>query len=194
MTAADAIPWVMPGAFSWMNEPTSWSAGPPLEVTTDPGTDYWQRTHYGFRRDNGHFLASRVRGDFLLRVSVDFAPNMQYDQCGALVRADEDAWIKCSVEYENPEMSHLGSVVTTHGYSDWATQEIPSGVHDMTYRVRRVGDDFVVEWASDGSTWHQLRVAHLHDCPDELTVGFYACSPTGPGFVCHAREVTVSTY
>ena len=28
-----------------------------------------------------------------------------------------------------------GSVVTNHGYSDWATTDIPAGVKEMWYRL-----------------------------------------------------------
>lgn len=34
---------------------------------------------------------------------------------------DSDNWLKVSVEYENEEFQHLGSVATNNGYSDWAT-------------------------------------------------------------------------
>jgi regulation of enolase protein 1 (concanavalin A-like superfamily) len=27
-----------------------------LEIFTDEQTDFWQNTHYGFQRDNGHCL------------------------------------------------------------------------------------------------------------------------------------------
>lgn len=180
-----------PDAFRWSAAPRRWSPGPPLEVLTDPETDFWQRTHYGFRRDNGHLLSAPVRGDFTLLVAVDYAPNAQYDQCGAFIRADPDNWIKCSVEYETAELSHLGSVVTLGGFSDWGTQEIASSVREITYRVQRAGEDFLVEWSHDGAAWHQLRVCHFTDCPDELSVGFYACSPTGAGFICRARQIEI---
>ncbi len=99
--------------------------------------------------------------------------------------------MKCSVEYETPGLSPLGSVVTLSGYSDWATEVVPSSVREMVYRVRRPGEDFLADWSQDGSNWHQLRVWHFMDCPDELGAGFYACSPTGPGFVAHAREIEI---
>jgi regulation of enolase protein 1 (concanavalin A-like superfamily) len=35
-----------------------------LRVVTDAKTDFWRETHYGFIRDNGHFFACRVPGDF----------------------------------------------------------------------------------------------------------------------------------
>ena len=45
-------------------------------------------------------------------------------------------WLKASVEYENEKFQHLGSVVTNHGYSDWATTAIPSDVKQMWYSYR----------------------------------------------------------
>ncbi|MFN8485062.1 MAG: DUF1349 domain-containing protein [Anaerolineae bacterium] len=182
-----------PGRFRWSDEPARWDAGPPLEVTTRPDTDYWQRTHYGFRRDNGHFLSTPVGGDFVLTAHVAFAPTGQYDQCGLMVRVDADTWIKCSVEYETPTLSRLGSVVTNLGFSDWATQDVPSTVTQMWYTIRREGSDFLLAWADDGQDWRQMRVAHLHTCPDEIEVGFYACSPTGAGFTCRVHALTLDS-
>ncbi len=181
-----------PERFRWSHEPPRWTAGPPLEITTAPDTDYWQRTHYGFRRDNGHFLAAAVAGDFTVTAHVAFAPTAQYDQCGLMVRVDAATWIKCSVEYETPTLSRLGSVVTNLGYSDWATQDIASGVSEMWYQVRREGSDFTLAWADDGATWRQMRIAHLHTCPDDIAVGFYACSPTGRGFTCRVYELQLA--
>ncbi len=181
-----------PERFRWSHEPPLWTVGPPLEVTTGPDTDYWQRTHYGFRRDNGHFLHAQVAGDFTLTAYIAFAPTAQYDQCGLMVRVDEETWIKCSAEYETPAMSRLGSVVTNLGYSDWATQDISSNVAEIWYSIKREGSDFLLAWADDGADWRQMRVAHLHNCPEEIAAGFYACSPTGPGFTCRVLELQLA--
>jgi hypothetical protein len=82
--------------FRWLHEPPHWQLDDSLTFTTAPDTDYWQRTHYGFRRDNGHFFSIPVRGDFVLSARYASAPNAQYDQCGLLVRADSDTWVRCS--------------------------------------------------------------------------------------------------
>ncbi|NTU81344.1 MAG: DUF1349 domain-containing protein, partial [Chloroflexales bacterium] len=109
--------------FQWAHEPPAWQLTDVLELTTAPDTDYWQRTHYGFQRDNGHFFFTPLRGDFTLRAELHSAPNAQYDQCGLLARASAATWVKCSAEYETATQSRLGSVVTNHGYSDWSTQD-----------------------------------------------------------------------
>lgn len=179
--------------FRWLHEPPRWQLADALEITTAPDTDYWQRTHYGFRRDNGHFFCTPVRGDFALSARLTSAPNAQYDQCGLLMRADSETWVKCSAEYETPTHSRLGSVVTNHGYSDWATQDVAGAARELWYRLRREGDDVFIDWSEDGAVWRQMRVAHLHGCPAELLVGVYACSPTGPGFTCAASDLAVET-
>ncbi|KQW51837.1 MULTISPECIES: DUF1349 domain-containing protein [unclassified Roseateles] len=175
--------------FRWSNEPAAWHVGDALEITTRPDTDYWQRTHYGFRRDNGHFFFVAVTGDFSLTAWLWFTPNAQYDQCGVMCRASADTWIKASVEYEPDGPSRLGSVVTNLGYSDWATQDVDSTLNRLWYRLSRRGADFCVESSANGTTWQQLRIAHLHDCPDEIDVGVYACSPVGPGFGCRVQAL-----
>lgn len=50
------------------------AAAETLHVEPDAPTDFWQRTHYGFRVDNGHFLHADVTGDFVLGVRVCFRP------------------------------------------------------------------------------------------------------------------------
>lgn len=177
--------------FQWAHEPPSWQLGEALELTTAHDTDYWQRTHYGFRRDNGHFFFTLVEGDFTLVARLRGAPNAQYDQCGLLARAGAETWVKCSAEYETASHSRLGSVVTNLGYSDWATQDIAGPVTDLWYRLRREGDDIFVDWSQDGADWRQMRVAHLHAYPPELQAGVYACSPTGPGFTCAVTDLRI---
>lgn len=42
---------------SWMNEPARSEVLPgSVAITTDPGTDLWQRTYYGFPNDNAPAL------------------------------------------------------------------------------------------------------------------------------------------
>lgn len=178
--------------FRWFNEPAAWHLDNALELTTLPDTDYWQRTHYGFRRDNGHFFYAELDGDFTLTAHLSFLPTGQYDQCGLMCRVDSDTWIKCSAESETPAFSHLGSVVTVRGYSDWATQEIPATVTALHYRLDRRGSDFRISWSLDGRDWRQMRITHLDPCPDRIQAGIYACSPVGPGFVCRVHSLTIS--
>ena len=70
-----------------------------LTIITDPETDFWQQTHYGFRADNGHFLYLKVAGDFSVTTRVRFHPAHLYDQAGLMVRVGPSCWIKTSVEY-----------------------------------------------------------------------------------------------
>jgi regulation of enolase protein 1 (concanavalin A-like superfamily) len=178
-------------SFRWLNEPRHWRLDSALEMSTEPDTDYWQRTHYGFRRDNGHFFYTNIEGDFTFSAAFESAPNAQYDQCGLMCRAGSETWIKCSTEYETSELSRLGSVVTNLGFSDWATQDIGGLPAMIRYKLDRRGDDFLISWSADRREWHQMRIAHLHECPARLEVGLYACSPTGPGFTCRVPEMTI---
>ena len=150
---------------------------------TDTESDFWQRTHYGFQADNGHFLYAAVQGDFQLIARVRFLPVHQYDQAGVMVRLSPDCWLKSSVEHEPDRPDRLGAVVTNAGYSDWSTQDIEE-CREMCFRVHREGPDYLVEASRDGAAWTQLRVARLHedDGRGAVQCGVYACSPKGAGF------------
>src|SRR5262245_26679782 len=112
----------------WYCEPPRWSVEPArrwLRVEPNGGTDFWQKTHYGFEADNGHLLFTGLTGDFVMTTRVRFHPVHQYDQAGLMVRVSPSCWLKTSVEYEPDGPSHLGAVVTNQAYSDWSTQDFP---------------------------------------------------------------------
>jgi uncharacterized protein len=181
----------LPESFFWFNEPKSLSIDNGLEVVTRSKTDFWQGTHYGFRRDDGHCLLTKLEGDFSISTKVSFTPVNQYDQCGMMIRLDSQNWIKCSTEYENEEVSRLGSVVTNMGYSDWATQDISSGIKSIYYKISRRGKDFLLENSFDGEKWQQMRVTHLHELNGTIEAGIYACSPIGEDFKCNFEYIKI---
>ena len=84
----------------WLNEPERWTAqDDSLEIVTDKATDFWQKTHYGFCRDSGHFLGFQTAEAFTaeLRVKCDFQE--LYDQAGIMVRIDAEHWVKAGIEF-----------------------------------------------------------------------------------------------
>jgi len=183
----------IPITFHWFNQPVRYQLGSGLEIYTDEKTDFWQNTHYGFQRDNGHCLFTSQAGDFSLVTHVEFRPQEKYDQCGLMVRIDRENWIKVSTEYENQGCSRLGSVVTNLGYSDWATQDIPSVTREMWYQISKNGNDFLLENSYDGQTWIQLRITHLHKVSEVYEAGVYACSPLGKDFWCRFKLLEISS-
>lgn len=156
-----------------------------LVLEPSSGTDFWQRTHYGFRADNGHFLHLTVQGNFALTTAVSCFPVHQYDQAGLMLRVTPDCWLKTSVELE-PEEPHdrLGAVVTNGGYSDWSTQPIGKDQGTLWFRIRAEATAVIVDSSLDGEHWEQIRMAHLGERTPTtpLQCGLYACSPKGAGF------------
>jgi len=174
-------------SLKWRCEPGRWSierSTPCLRIEPDAKTDFWQRTHYGFEFDNGHFLFLEAAGDFVLTTKVTSRPVHQYDQAGLMVRVSPSCWLKTSVEYEPHGDSRLGAVVTNAQHSDWSTQPFPKGIATVWLRVRASGNDCLVEASQNGSEWQQIRMAHLHERAARASVacGLYACSPMGAGF------------
>lgn len=172
-------------SFRWTREPKKhYISENRIEIITEPHTDLWQRTYYHFRNDNAPLLQTSTREKFFsFTVKTDFSESChRFDQCGVVVYLNSENWIKASVEYENADFQHLGSVVTNQGYSDWATTEIPSGIKTMWYRLSRRKDDFCIENSRDGKTFHQMRICHLFKAQDEINFGIYACSPEASSF------------
>ncbi len=168
----------------WTREPASCTMSPDkIEVVTRPHTDLWQRTYYHFRNDNAPVLQMRTdERYFSFVVKTEFDSHHRFDQCGVVLYLDSENWLKASIEYENEQFQHLGSVVTNHGYSDWATTQIDAGVKSMWYRLSRREDDFCLECSGDGVNYQQMRVCHLWEGSGSISFGVYACSPEDSSF------------
>lgn len=172
-------------ALQWTRQPESSAISQDrIEIVTKPHTDLWQRTYYHFRNDNAPVLQMSTEEQFFsFVVKTEFSESHhRFDQCGVVLYLDSENWLKGSIEYENDTFQHLGSVVTNHGYSDWATTEIPASVKSMWYRLSRREDDFCIECSEDGKVFHQMRVCHLHEAKGEIRFGIYACSPEDSSF------------
>ena len=172
-------------SLQWTRQPKEFSIQPGrIEITTEPGTDLWQRTYYHFRNDNAPVLQMETEEKyFSFTVKTDYTDSShRFDQCGIVMYLDTDNWLKASVEFENEEFQHLGSVVTNHGYSDWATTAIPADVKIMWYRFSRREDDYCIECSADGVTFTQMRVCHMWEGAGKVRFGIYACSPEDSSF------------
>lgn len=171
--------------FQWTREPKCYKIDDNrVEIVTTPNTDLWQRTYYHFCNDNAPML--QIETDekyFSFLVKTEFSESHQrFDQCGVVLYLNSENWLKASIEYENDEFQHLGSVVTNMGYSDWATTEISARVKSMWYRLSRRGDDYCIECSEDGVRFKQMRVCHLHQGAGRIRFGIYACSPENSSF------------
>jgi len=182
----------------WLNAPTrAQISADAVTISTDPHTDFWQRSYYGFRNDNAPALLLESQANFTFTARAAFDYRTRYDQCGLIIYLDSDNWFKASIEYEDAHFSRLGSVVTNHGYSDWATTDIATPA-SMVYRLSRRGPDFLIECSPGGVEFRQMRIFHLH-CLGETTAemgrldppapaaqpirfGVYACSPLDSSF------------
>ena len=169
---------------TWTREPKSYNiTDDKIEIVTKPNTDLWQRTYYHFRNDNAPVLQMETEEKyFSFVVKTEFDSKHRFDQCGVVVYLDSENWIKGSIEYENDDFQHLGSVVTNMGYSDWATTEIKANIKSMWYRLSRREDDFCIECSQDGEKFSQMRVCHLFKADGKIKFGIYACSPENSSF------------
>lgn len=169
---------------NWRNAPKQYAVQPErISIITEPNTDLWQRTYYGFQNDNAPMLQMATdTAYFSFTVKTEFHSKQRFDQCGIVVYNDSNHWLKASVEFEPAGFQRLGSVVTNRGYSDWATTDIAADITQMWYRLSRRSSDFRVEYSLDGKDFHQMRICHLEGAAETIHFGLYACSPENSSF------------
>ncbi len=179
--------------FQWLNEPRNTIVTETgVEFDTLPETDFWQRTHYGFQRTDGHAFMTRLWDDFSFSAGADSVYETLFDQSGLLLWVDEDNWAKVSLE-NGPgggTSGMLGSVVTINGYSDWSTTTLDPIINPIWYRISRRGSDFRFDSSLDGDEFTQMRIFHMHGDLTHARVGVYACSPGDSSFHVRFTEIT----
>ena len=170
--------------FKWTREPAGYAlTNDGVEVITKPHTDLWQRTYYHFRNDNAPVFQMETDEKFFsFTVKTAFESKRRFDQCGVVMYLDSENWLKASIEYENDQFQHLGSVATNLGYSDWATTAIDANIKQMWYRFSRRQDDYCIECSEDGVHFSQMRICHMHKGGGAIRFGIYACSPEESSF------------
>ena len=170
--------------FRWIREPLRCTVfDGTVEIITKPHTDLWQRTYYHFRNDNAPVFQMETEEKFFsFVVKTAFESKHRFDQCGVVMYLDSENWLKASIEYENEQFQHLGSVVTNLGYSDWATTAIDASIKSMWYRFSRREDDYCLECSQDGEHFSQMRICHMHKGGGIIRFGIYACSPEDSSF------------
>ena len=169
--------------FEWYNEPQNVTFhDKEMIVRAEMGTDFWQSKQHQYGKDDGHFFFTRHKGNFIFSVKWSFSGCEAYNQCGIMLRIDENNWIKASIMYDNPERPMLGSSVTQNGYSDWAAQDIPSGITNIWFKIKRLNGDYLIYYSIDGQNFKQIRMTALINDLPEVKIGAYICSPRSNGF------------
>ena len=163
----------------WLNQPQDFvTDGAGLHVVTDAGSDFWQETYYGFKRDSGHFYGFQTDGDFTAQLRVQGQFKELYDQAGIMVRVDETHWMKAGIELSDGR-AMLSSVVT-NGQSDWATNPYEGNPENFWIRATVKEGVLRLQVSSDSNTWALMRL-----CPfpvsSSYTVGPMICSPERGG-------------
>ena len=183
-----------PTEAAWLNPPqTCVIEEARAAITTDPETDFWQRTYYGFQNDNAHLLYwATDEPYFSFTVKAEFNSSALFDQCGLAIYQDSDHWAKAGIEYHDRDTAWLGSVVTNRGYSDWATTDIGARVTCMWYRLSRRGSDYCFEHSADGLQFKQMRIFHLFEADREVRFGLFACSPSRHSFQAVFTEMRMT--
>lgn len=173
--------------FFWTNEPKeTMITNDIVEFITEPKTDLWQKTYYGFSHDNAPLLQMKTEElmfSFSVKVTLNY--EKRFDQAGICLYLDASNWIKASIELDKEKVGALGTVVTNHDYSDWSMSEIQLDFKEIWFRLSRRNNDFLVETSLDGVQYKEMRITHLEEASNFVYVGVYAASPLDSSFAAH---------
>ena len=171
--------------FAWLNEPVGWELDADGQVHWDtrPVSDFWRHTGGVVGADDGDAFLAGCEGDFKVTMQLACEFQSPFDQCGLMVRVDEQNWLKAGIELDGGPWF---SLVETREHSDWSKQAISTWKVEFT--LWREGDTLRVGLVQEGAT--QLVRELFFDGP--VAVGPYSCSPKGPGFPVSVTTATDS--
>jgi regulation of enolase protein 1 (concanavalin A-like superfamily) len=175
------IPWK---SGTWTREPVSLreeADDERLVVEAAEGSDFWERTVYGFEHRDGHALLAPWPGDAGVEVSFSLTGfDELYDQAGLMLWNGPTCWIKAGIEI-NDGVPHVGAVVTD-GMSDWSLAPVPEWLGQViTLRASRMNDGVIVRARTISEPWRTIRVAPFAET-EEAQAGPYLCAPSRAGF------------
>ncbi|OKP73061.1 hypothetical protein A3842_22230 [Paenibacillus sp. P3E] len=165
----------------WSNHPVSAEVQDGVfVVTAAEGSDYWEKTMYGFQHVNGHALLAPWEDSDAVEVSFSLHGFTElYDQAGIMLWLSPEVWIKAGIEL-NDGVPHIGAVVTDV-YSDWSLSPVAEWAGEVvTVRASRMNDAVVIRARTENHPWRTIRVARF---PYETgkKAGPFVCAPTRSG-------------
>jgi regulation of enolase protein 1 (concanavalin A-like superfamily) len=159
----------------WYSKPVKSAVdGASLKMTVDPGTDYWQVTHYGFKRDNGPFYYTEQTGNFEASVKITGAYRELFHQAGLMVRINNKNWIKTGIEYVDGVQNV--SAVVTREVSDWSVVPRHDSPKSVWLKLLRKGDYVEIKYSFDGVKYDMLRLAYFPPNVKAM-IGMVAAAP-----------------
>lgn len=172
----------------WLNPPPRSKIGNDgvLSVITGWKTDFWQRTFYGFQRDDGHAFLQTTDAEFSATLTFDARYETLYDQAGLFLRTGPTLWAKFGIEYTDGA-AHL-SVVMTNRISDWSVTRLEVA-EAMTVRATRLEDCMVLQ-RRVGDDWQMVRLMPWPGAVS-VSVGPFVCSPERAGLVAQFSDFSV---
>lgn len=175
----------------WYNEPSKWSGHPAekLTFTVDPHTDYWQVTHYGFKRDNGPYYFQEISGNFEASVKITGSYNELFHQAGLMIRMDEKNWIKTGIEYVDG-LQNVSAVVTRE-VSDWSVVPRQDSPESVWLKLLRKGDYVEIKYSFDNKKYDMLRLAYF-PADVKVQIGVVAAAPGEKSFAVVIEDFKVS--
>lgn len=172
------IPWQQG---RWGTAPMSaHEAGAHLIVEAVEGSDYWEKTLYGFQHGSGHALLTAWDERDAIEVSFSSRGFSElYDQAGLMLWYGPRHWIKAGVEL-NDGVPHVGAVVTSE-LSDWSLAPVPEW-RDATITVRAswANGAVILRASANGGPWRMLRVAPFPHAVGKQA-GPFLCAPKRAG-------------
>ncbi len=188
--AANCLAQFTTERMAWHKQPQQWKIeNRKIIITADPKTDFWQKTHYGYSTDNGHFYYAEHPGDFEATVKISGSYKDLYDQAGLMIRTDAENWIKSGIEFVNDGINI--SAVYTREFSDWSVIPRKDSPSTIWLKLVRKNDSVELSYSVNGKDYEMQRLGYF---PPKVKakIGIMIAAPEGKGFTTTFEDFKIT--
>ena len=159
----------------WFHEPQlSIQSADKLVIETEP---YSSLSSFQQEELLAFGTADRRMTEFTVTVKMSYQFREPQDECGIVIRLNDERWEKFGVALKNREVAEIICTRYSHGLIDKSMREIGSGIIVLYLKAHYNHGSVAFAYSMNGKKYTDFRSTQFVDDEREAQYCLYACSP-----------------
>ncbi|MBQ9048829.1 MAG: DUF1349 domain-containing protein [Solobacterium sp.] len=180
---------VNPSYLHWFHQPKLYIlSADKLILETEPYTSMQNMT---IDENSGFGLFGDEHSAFEAEIRLQFGFRNRNDECGMLLKLNDDSWFKFGVSSAEKEFNELFCTRFHQSFRDRNLRVIGSGVNTVWLRLMYTRGRAAFSYSLNGDRYITYREITFPDYQGAAAAGIYACSPGNSYFDCTFSQMEI---